>query len=59
MILDVVVSYEKNTPLRGSQESIGSLNPRIFLDLDEFIIYNDVDVANDRQGSVPYFCNRI
>lgn len=49
----------KNILLRGSQKSIGSLNPKIFLHLDEFIIYNDVDVANNRPGSVPYFCNGI
>lgn len=39
--------HAKTIPLTGSQESVGSLNPRIFSDLDEFILYNNVDIAND------------
>lgn len=46
-------------PLRGSQESVGSLNPRIFPDLDQFMAYDNVDIPNDRKESVPYLFHEI
>lgn len=39
---------KKYTPLRGSQENAGNLNPRIFSDLDGLMAYDNVDTANDR-----------
>ena len=50
---------KKKKLLRGSQESIGSWNPQIFLNLDEFIAYKNSHVGNDGKGSVLYLCNRI
>lgn len=61
VVLDFVMFCEKknNIPFRGSQQSIGSLNPRLFPDLDEFTAYDNINVGNDRKRSVPYLHNRI
>ena len=50
---------QKDIALRGLQEIIGSQSPRIFPDLDEFMAYDNVDLANDRKESVPYLFDWI